>query len=41
MFELNRATRNFILNNAITMRNGFINEGLIVYHLRDQFEGYE
>jgi hypothetical protein len=41
MFEVNKATRNFILSNSTTIRNGFINEGLIVYNLRDEFDSYE
>ncbi len=41
MFEVNRATRHFLLNNAMTIRNGFLNEGLIVYNLRDEFDSYE
>ena len=41
MFEVNKATRNFVLNNPMTIRNGFINEGLIIYNLRDEFECYE
>ena len=29
MFALNKKARDFMLQNFITMRNGFINEGLI------------
>ncbi len=41
MFEVNRAARNFLLNNSMTVRNGFINEGLIVYEIENNFNGYE
>ena len=33
MFTLNKEAREYILNNFITVRNGFINEGLIVFSL--------
>lgn len=29
MFKINKEGRNFIINNFITVRNGFINDGLI------------
>ena len=33
MFCVNKDTRIFIQNNFISINNGFINEGLITYHL--------
>ena len=33
MFTLSREARAFLENNFITVRNGFINEGLITYQL--------
>jgi hypothetical protein len=41
MFDLNKATRNFLLKNSLTIRNGFINEGLIVYDLGCKFKDFE
>lgn len=37
MFTLNKKTRNFLQNNFITFRNGFVNEGLIEH----EFDDYE
>ena len=34
LFSVNRETRSLIENNFISIRNGFINEGLITYQLR-------
>jgi len=31
MFRVNKYTRSFLHNNFITVRNGFINEGLITH----------
>ena len=31
MFSINKETRNFIYKNFITLRNGFVNDGLITY----------
>jgi hypothetical protein len=31
MFTLNKEARNFLMNNFITVRNEFVNEGLIEY----------
>lgn len=36
MFTANKASRAFLKQNFIAIRNGFINEGLITYH----FYGY-
>jgi hypothetical protein len=33
MFTVNKATRNFLLDNFIAVRNGFTNEGLITHHI--------
>lgn len=33
MFSVNKKMRSFLQNNLITVKNGFINEGLITYHL--------
>ena len=41
MFELDKESRNFLLNNSLTIRNAFINEGLIVYHFKNYFDSYE
>jgi len=41
MFEINKASRNFLLKNSLTVRNGFINEGLIVYDLECKFKDFE
>ena len=37
MFHANKATRAFLENNASTIRNGFINDGLIEYEVEDKF----
>jgi hypothetical protein len=34
LFSVSSETRSFIENNFISIRNGFINEGLIIYQLR-------
>jgi hypothetical protein len=33
MFSYNKKTRSFLQKNFITIKNGFINEGLITFHL--------
>jgi hypothetical protein len=42
MFAVNKEARSFLLNNFITIRNGFINDGLIPYVIRkyDYFGGF-
>ena len=37
MFHANKGTRAYLENNASTIRNGFINDGLIVYEVEDKF----
>jgi hypothetical protein len=34
MFAVNKKTRSYILNNFLTIRNGFINAGVITYQLK-------
>ena len=41
MYSVNLETRNFVQRNFITIRNGFINEGLITYELSDYFNYME
>ena len=41
MYSVNHETRNFLQSNFITIRNGFINEGLITYELYDCFNDME
>ena len=40
MFALNNAGRSFLLNNFITIRNGFINDGLVPYKLECSFNDF-
>ena len=40
MFSVNKATRSFLLKNFITLRNGFINNGLITYQIHHNFDSY-
>ena len=40
MHEVNKATRAFLEKNARTVRNGFINGGLIEYNFIDCFINY-
>ena len=40
MYALNMESRSFFEKNFITVRNGFINEGLITYDLRCDFNDY-
>ena len=41
MFEVNKEARSFLVNNFITVKNGFINDGLIVYDIDGKFQGFE
>jgi hypothetical protein len=40
MFGVNKEVRAFVHNHFISIRNGFINEGLIVYDLKCTFNHY-
>ena len=40
MFTVNKETRLFLLNNFITIRNGFINDGLIQFTVDSDFNGF-
>lgn len=40
MFSVNRQTRTFFKTNNSTIRNSFINDGLIEYDFSSDFEGY-
>ena len=40
MFTLNKEARKFLQDNFITVRNGFVNDGLITYQIDSDFEGY-
>ena len=37
MFYANKATRAFLENNGSTLRNGYINDGLICYDVDSEF----
>ncbi len=39
MFALNKDTRSFLETNSITIRNGFINDGLIPYKIDISVDG--
>ena len=41
MFFVNKEARAFLHQHFISIQNGFINEGLIVYDLSCNFNGYE
>ena len=41
MFTLNKEARKFLQDNFITVRNGFVNDGLITYQIDDGFNGYQ
>jgi hypothetical protein len=41
MFSLNKETRIFLQQHYITIKNGFINEGLIDYKISYEFNGFE
>ncbi len=40
MFAVNKEGREYFLNNFITIRNGFINDGLIPYHIKPTFSDF-
>ena len=40
MFYVNNETRGFLRKHIVTIENGFINEGLVVYEINDNFESY-
>ncbi len=40
MFSVNNETRGFLRKHIATIENGFINEGLVVYEINDNFESY-
>lgn len=40
MFGVNKQARSFVKNHFISIRNGFINEGLIIYDLKCTFNHY-
>ena len=39
MFTLGKETRTFLQRHYITIRNGFVNDGLVTYHFED-FQGF-
>jgi hypothetical protein len=39
MFTVNKEARSFLLNKFISIRNGFINDGLIAYEIKSDFGG--
>jgi hypothetical protein len=39
MFAVNKEARSFLLNNFISIRNGFNNDGLIPYEIKSDFGG--
>ena len=39
MFAVNKEARSFFQNNFITIRNEFINDGLITYEIKGDFGG--
>ena len=44
MFTLNKEARKLLQDNFITVRNGFINDGLITYQIdcvSNRFNGYQ
>jgi hypothetical protein len=44
MFTLNKEARKFLQDNFITVRNGFVNDGLITYQIDihfNSFKGYQ
>ena len=41
MFTLNKEARKFLQDNFITVRNGFVNDGLITYQIGYGFNGYQ
>ena len=40
MFGVNKEARLFLQNNFISIRNGFINDGLIQYEIKCDFNGF-
>jgi len=40
MFSVNKETRLFLKNNFIIVRNGFVNEGLIIFQLNYDILSY-
>ena len=41
MFTLNKEARKFLQDNFITVRNGFVNDGLITYQIGYGFNDYQ
>ena len=41
MFTLNKEARKFLQDKFITVRNGFVNDGLIAYDLKNYFMQYQ
>jgi hypothetical protein len=41
MFAVNKATRTFLQTNSITIRNGYVNDGLIDYEFFGDFGHYD
>ena len=41
MFFVNKEARAFLHQHFVSIKNGFINEGLIVHRLSSNFNGYE
>ncbi len=41
MFGVNKEARNFLYQNYFSIKNGFINEGLIEYNLDCNYNDYE
>jgi hypothetical protein len=39
MFTLNKEARKFLQDNFITVRNGFVNDGLITYQIPNELNG--
>ena len=40
MFSLNKEARKFLQDNFITVRNGFVNDGLITYQIDNNLNGF-
>ena len=40
MYSVTKETRNFLSTNFITVHNGFVNDGLIVHKLENEFNHY-
>ena len=41
MFSLNKEARKFLQDNFITVRNGFLNDGLIIHQIDNGYNGYQ